>query len=725
MNRGAVSPEGVRASEAEKRAPATSVPTVSRSAPAVAPSLAAAGLAPSRIPAGSSFPDAALAAGGPLSRPSQVPVGGEGGNGAAGRRYPSPVLEVVGRGGGQPLGAEVRADMEARLGPDFSDVRVHTDDKAAGSAGAVAATAYTVGSEVIFGHGYFDPASPAGRHRLAHELVHVQQQRQGPVSGTDSGAGVAISDPADAFEREAEATAARVMSGPPQRRVAGDQRGHHAAGPSMPVKHVQRSPAGPTASPEVNTPESIAGALASVTVVDKTQKEMLLRPQEMFALVPSNVPAKAAAFSAVYLAVRRLRKAEQTVKAATASSKPKQIAAATAEFEAAQKGVEKGVETVKAFILKYLKSHDAKYQSFVKEETGAKAKLAKLEKPSKKALSPADQAKHDEQVAVLKSSVADLDSKIKSAEAALSAQVDAGNYGLQSTERHYYTVTVDGETISIYDHVEAYATTMASGVEGKARGEGKADVATMVETSGLSASRKKILKTISSAEGGFTSVNTWDRATLTWGFVQWTGGDHTDLTAVLSIIKRVTPDAFQARFAKYGIDVVDNKLVVTNGSGTAVKGSAAASTVQASPLLTAIISRAGMDPDIQKAEIMAADQYEIQRPIDRQLSIEFKVPKSTPPKKTKVGIRLGDVLTSEYAVGVVADQTVHGGMGSFLNPAKKALQKFADDNDVEAADVKTWAGQAETAVLPAVIQWPKRAKAMADAGCSKAAHSFS
>jgi hypothetical protein len=40
----------------------------------------------------------------------------------------------------------------------------------------------------------------------------------------------------------------------------------------------------------------------------------------------------------------------------------------------------------------------------------------------------------------------------------------------------------------MYDHVEAYATTIASGVEGKAKGEGRGDVASVVETSGLSAS---------------------------------------------------------------------------------------------------------------------------------------------------------------------------------------------------------------------------------------------
>jgi hypothetical protein len=121
--------------------------------------------------------------------------------------------------------------MEARLASDFSDVRIHTGDKAAKSAEGISAMAYTVGNDVVFGRGYFDPASHEGRRRLAHELVHVQQQRQGPVSGTDSGGGVTISDPADSFERVAEATAARVASGP-SLRTPGDLRGHHSGKPS-------------------------------------------------------------------------------------------------------------------------------------------------------------------------------------------------------------------------------------------------------------------------------------------------------------------------------------------------------------------------------------------------------------------------------------------------------------------------------------------------------------
>ena len=126
----------------------------------------------------------------------------------------SPVHDVVGSGGGTPLPPDVRADMEARLGHGFGDVRVHTDSRAHESAAAVGAHAYTVGSDVVFQRGRFDPTSAAGRTTLAHELTHVVQQRQGPVDGTPTAGGVRVSDPSDRFEREAVATAERAVAAP-------------------------------------------------------------------------------------------------------------------------------------------------------------------------------------------------------------------------------------------------------------------------------------------------------------------------------------------------------------------------------------------------------------------------------------------------------------------------------------------------------------------------------
>jgi hypothetical protein len=72
--------------------------------------------------------------------------------------------------------------MEPRFGHDFSQVRVHTDERASVSAEAVSARAFTVGSHVVFGKDQYAPHTERGNHLLAHELAHVIQQFHLPES---------------------------------------------------------------------------------------------------------------------------------------------------------------------------------------------------------------------------------------------------------------------------------------------------------------------------------------------------------------------------------------------------------------------------------------------------------------------------------------------------------------------------------------------------------------
>ena len=88
-----------------------------------------------------------------------------------------PVVHETLASSGQPLDASTRTFMEARFGHDFGQVRVHTDARAAESARAVSALAYTVGRDMVFGSGQFQSQSSAGRRLIAHELTHVVQQR--------------------------------------------------------------------------------------------------------------------------------------------------------------------------------------------------------------------------------------------------------------------------------------------------------------------------------------------------------------------------------------------------------------------------------------------------------------------------------------------------------------------------------------------------------------------
>jgi hypothetical protein len=117
-----------------------------------------------------------------------------------------PIVHEVLRSPGQPLDAATRGFMEPRFGHDFSRVRLHTDSKAARSADAVQAHAYTVGRNVVFGAGRYEPATRAGRELLAHELTHVVQQK-----GTSGSANLRVGSVDDPGEREADAMASGAM----------------------------------------------------------------------------------------------------------------------------------------------------------------------------------------------------------------------------------------------------------------------------------------------------------------------------------------------------------------------------------------------------------------------------------------------------------------------------------------------------------------------------------
>ena len=105
-------------------------------------------------------------------------------------------------GGGRALDRDVAAQASSNLGDSFSDVRVHADDHAAALSSAVSARAFTVGRDIFFGAGEYNPQSSSGRELLTHELTHVVQQRGAPATGR-----LTVSQPGDPLEREAEAAA--------------------------------------------------------------------------------------------------------------------------------------------------------------------------------------------------------------------------------------------------------------------------------------------------------------------------------------------------------------------------------------------------------------------------------------------------------------------------------------------------------------------------------------
>jgi hypothetical protein len=79
--------------------------------------------------------------------------------------------------GGRNLNENERTFFEPRMGSDFSDIRLHTDNAANQSAKEINALAYTSGNNIVFGSGQYQPGTAAGRQLLAHELTHTIQQK--------------------------------------------------------------------------------------------------------------------------------------------------------------------------------------------------------------------------------------------------------------------------------------------------------------------------------------------------------------------------------------------------------------------------------------------------------------------------------------------------------------------------------------------------------------------
>lgn len=103
---------------------------------------------------------------------------------------------------GQPIDAPTRAFMERGFGHSFAEVRVHTGVSAAEAASALDARAFTVGADVVFGAGEYQPQAQAGRTLLAHELTHVLQQRGSGSGAPASGLRVARQPKSSAAPRK-------------------------------------------------------------------------------------------------------------------------------------------------------------------------------------------------------------------------------------------------------------------------------------------------------------------------------------------------------------------------------------------------------------------------------------------------------------------------------------------------------------------------------------------
>ncbi|WP_158892907.1 DUF4157 domain-containing protein [Amycolatopsis anabasis] len=120
-----------------------------------------------------------------------------------------PILPAAKREPGPAFDGPARNRLEAGVGADFSQVRVHGGRASAEAAERIGARAFTIGQDIYLGAEAHRLTGVARNRLLVHEAVHTVQQG----AHTCLPDSLPVSTPGDAGEREAHAIADAVASG--------------------------------------------------------------------------------------------------------------------------------------------------------------------------------------------------------------------------------------------------------------------------------------------------------------------------------------------------------------------------------------------------------------------------------------------------------------------------------------------------------------------------------
>lgn len=91
----------------------------------------------------------------------------------------APNLEIVikeEKSRGQALPNRLREQIEHAFGASFSSISIHTDAVSDKLNRSLNARAFTIGNDIFFRNGAFNPGSKSGKELIAHELAHAVQQ---------------------------------------------------------------------------------------------------------------------------------------------------------------------------------------------------------------------------------------------------------------------------------------------------------------------------------------------------------------------------------------------------------------------------------------------------------------------------------------------------------------------------------------------------------------------
>lgn len=200
----------------------------------------------------------------------------------------------------------------------------------------------------------------------------------------------------------------------------------------------------------------------------------------------------------------------------------------------------------------------------------------------------------------------------------------------------------------------------------------------LCKKAGIDESTWHVMRAVSSLEGGFDSINTYDTGYISAGFIQFTTGASGagSLAKVMLREKTDDPEAFRRDFHRYGVDVTTNGVLAVYDPKTdqEMVGESAVQQVIKDKCFTGVLVHAGRESDAFKVAQLevAKDRYYVG---DQVVKVRLN--------NQLTAVRVGDVVKSEAGQAILMDRKVNTG---HIDPLPSVLQQVADSSSASSAE---------------------------------------
>lgn len=197
-----------------------------------------------------------------------------------------------------------------------------------------------------------------------------------------------------------------------------------------------------------------------------------------------------------------------------------------------------------------------------------------------------------------------------------------------------------------------------------------------VESVGLTPAQASALQYVSTHEGSFDAINSYDKAIFSYGFIQFAGAAAVgaSLNRVLASMEANAPGAFQNIFRSVGIDTEGfggSAIVsVLDDNGYKKYGDDAWMYIQQNIPLYGAFIQAGFEPSLVREQLRMANELYVQPALNYHLNLNVGGINISVP-------RVSDILTSEAAMTIIIALAINQGSGGMSRLVADALSRVA------------------------------------------------